>query len=82
MSSKKNIIDVDVKVFECQCLIEYISLLKLLLALNRKKKDLENKVNILDGRMIEKDKRILELEKYENVIRNKKTFYKIEEINI
>ena len=62
MSSKENIIELEGIEFKCFSLIEYSSLCQLLKLLAKKYKDLEKKMGILDGRMIEKDKRISELE--------------------
>ena len=62
MSSKDNIIELEGIEFKCFSLIEYSSLCQLLKLLAKKYKDLEKKMGILDGRMIEKDKRISELE--------------------
>ena len=62
MSSKENIIELEGIEFKCFSLIEYSSLCQLLKLLAKKYKDLEKKLGILDGRMIEKDKRISELE--------------------
>ena len=57
--SKENIIEFEGIEFKCFSLIEYTSLIELLKLLAKKYKNLEEKMNILDGRMIEKDKRIL-----------------------
>ena len=62
MSSKENIIELEGIEFKCFSLIEYSSLVELLKLLAKKYKDLEKKMGILDSRMIEKDKRISELE--------------------
>lgn len=62
MSSKETIIELEGIEFKCFNLIEYSSLCQLLKLLAKKYKDLEKKMGILDGRMIEKDKRISELE--------------------
>jgi len=62
MSSKENVIELEGIEFKCFSLIEYSSLCQLLKLLAKKYKDLEKKMGILDGRMIEKDKRISELE--------------------
>ena len=62
MSSKENIIELEGFEFKCFSLIEYSSLVQLLKLLAKKYKDLEQKLGILDGRMLEKDKRISELE--------------------
>ena len=62
MSSKENIIELEGIEFKCFSLIEYSSLIELLKLLSKKCKNLEQKMNILDGRMVEKDKRISELE--------------------
>ena len=62
MSSKENIIELEGIEFKCFSLIEYSSLIQLLKLLAKKYKNLEEKLGILDGRMIEKDKRISELE--------------------
>ena len=62
MSSKDNIIELEGFEFKCFSLIEYSSLVQLLKLLAKKYKDLEQKLGILDGRMLEKDKRISELE--------------------
>ena len=62
MSSKENIIELEGFEFKCFSLIEYSSLIQLLKLLAKKYKDLEKKLGILDGRMLEKDKRISELE--------------------
>ena len=62
MSSKENIIQFEGMEFKCFSLIEYSSLIQLLKLLAKKSKNLEEKLSILDGRMIEKDKRISELE--------------------
>jgi hypothetical protein len=48
--------------FKCFSLIEYSSLIELLKLLAKKYKNVDDKINILDQRMIEKDKRISELE--------------------
>ena len=62
MSSKENVIELEGIEFKCFSLIEYSSLVGLLKLLAKKYKDLEKKMGILDSRMIEKDKRISELE--------------------
>ena len=60
--SSKDTIEFEGIEFKCFSLIEYTSLCQLLKLLAKKYKDLEKKMGILDGRMIEKDKRISELE--------------------
>ncbi len=62
MASKKNVIEFEGIEFKCFSLIEYTSLIELLKLLAKKYKNLEEKMNILDGKMVEKDKRISELE--------------------
>ena len=62
MSSKENVIELEGIEFKCFSLIEYSSLIELLKLLAKKYKNLEEKMGILDSRMIEKDKRISELE--------------------
>ena len=62
MSSNENVIELEGIEFKCFSLIEYSSLIELLKLLTKKYKNLEEKMGILDSRMIEKDKRISELE--------------------
>ena len=62
MASKKNVIEFEGMQFKCFSLIEYSSLIELLKLLAKKYKNVDDKINILDQRMIEKDKRISELE--------------------
>ena len=62
MSSKQNVIEFEGMQFKCFSLIEYSSLIELLKLLAKKYKNVDDKINILDQRMIEKDKRISELE--------------------
>ena len=62
MSSKDNLIEFEGMEFKCFNLIEYSSLIQLLKLLAKKYKNFEEKLGILDARMIEKDKRISELE--------------------
>ena len=62
MSSKQNIIEFEGVEFKCFSLIEYSSLIELLKLLTKKYKSVDDKINILDERMREKDKRISELE--------------------
>ena len=62
MASKKNVIEFEGMQFKCFSLIEYSSLIELLKLLAKKYKNIDDKINILDQRMIEKDKRISELE--------------------
>ena len=62
MASKRNVIEFEGMQFKCFSLIEYSSLIELLKLLAKKYKNVDDKINILDQRMIEKDKRISELE--------------------
>ena len=62
MASKKNVIEFEGIEFKCFSLIEYSSLIELLKLLAKKYKSVDDKISILDQRMIEKDKRISELE--------------------
>ena len=62
MSSKQNVIEFEGIEFKCFSLIEYSSLVELLKLLAKKYKSVDDKIGILDERMIEKDKRISELE--------------------
>ena len=62
MSSKQNVIEFEGMQFKCFSLIEYSSLIELLKLLAKKYKNVDDKINILDQRMVEKDKRISELE--------------------
>ena len=62
MASKKNVIEFEGMQFKCFSLIEYSSLIELLKLLAKKYKNVDDKINILDQRMVEKDKRISELE--------------------
>ena len=62
MSSKDNLIELEGMEFKCFNLIEYSSLIQLLKLLAKKYKNFEEKLGLLDARMIEKDKRISELE--------------------
>ena len=62
MSSKQNVIEFEGMQFKCFSLIEYSSLIELLKLLAKKYKSVDDKISILDQRMIEKDKRISELE--------------------
>ena len=62
MASKKNVIEFEGMQFKCFSLIEYSSLIELLKLLAKKYKNVDDKIKILDQRMIEKDKRISELE--------------------
>ena len=62
MSSKQNIIEFEGVEFKCFSLIEFSSLIELLKLLTKKYKSVDDKINILDERMLEKDKRISELE--------------------
>ena len=62
MASKKNVIEFEGMQFKCFSLIEYSSLIELLKLLAKKYKNVDDKINILDQRMLEKDKRISELE--------------------
>ena len=62
MSSNKNVIEFEGVEFKCFSLIEYSSLIELLKLLAKKYKSVDDKISILDQRIIEKDKRISELE--------------------
>ena len=62
MSSKENSIELDGIKFKCFSLIEFSSLVELLKLLAKKYKTFDDKISNLDERMIEKDKRISELE--------------------
>ena len=62
MASKKNVIEFEGIEFKCFSLIEYSSLIELLKLLAKKYKSVDDKISILDQRMIEKDERISELE--------------------
>ena len=62
MSSNKNVIEFEGVEFKCFSLIEFSSLIELLKLLAKKYKSVDNKISILDQRMLEKDKRISELE--------------------
>ena len=62
MSSKQNVIEFEGYEFKCFSLIEYSSLIELLKLLAKKYKSVDDKISILDQRIIEKDKRISELE--------------------
>ena len=62
MSSDKNVIEFEGVEFKCFSLIEYSSLIELLKLLAKKYKSVDDKISILDQRIIEKDKRISELE--------------------
>ena len=62
MSSKQNVIEFEGIEFKCFSLIEYSSLVELLKLLAKKYKSVDDKIGILNERMIEKDKRISELE--------------------
>ncbi len=62
MSSKQNVIEFEGVEFKCFSLIEYSSLIELLRLLAKKYKSVDDKIAILDQRMLEKDKRITELE--------------------
>ena len=62
MSSKQNVIEFEGMEFKCFSLIEYSSLIELLKLLAKKYKTVDEKISILDQRMLEKDKRISELE--------------------
>ena len=62
MASKKNVIEFEGIEFKCFSLIEYSSLIELLKLLAKKYKSVDDKISILDQRIIEKDKRISELE--------------------
>ena len=62
MASKKNVIEFEGIEFKCFSLIEYSSLIELLKLLAKKYKSVDDKISILDQRMLEKDKRISELE--------------------
>ena len=56
------ILEIDDTSFECQSLIQFSSLIKLLYKLNQKEKSLEQKVNTINQVLIEKEKRIKNLE--------------------
>ena len=62
MSSNKNVIEFEGIEFKCFSLIEYSSLIELLKLLAKKYKSVDDKISILDQRIVEKDKRISELE--------------------
>ena len=62
MSSKENFIELEGIKFKCFSLIEFSSLTELLKLLAKKYKTFDDKISNLDERMIEKDKRISELE--------------------
>ena len=62
MSSNKNVIEFEGVEFKCFSLIEYSSLIELLKLLAKKYKSVDDKIAILDQRIVEKDKRISELE--------------------
>ena len=62
MSSNKNVIEFEGVEFKCFSLIEYSSLIELLKLLAKKYKSVDDKISILDQRIVEKDKRISELE--------------------
>ena len=62
MSTKKNVIELEGIEFKCFSLIEFSSLVELLKLMAKKYKSVDDKLSILDQRIIEKDKRISELE--------------------